>query len=321
MSFWDIYFNGSTNVTGVCYELINQFAINVIELQKEMVQASISCPGDTFTSLPEPPTENELQYPWLLHVLYDETYIKKAYRMNFQKKKVDGGVDGNSMGAIYKNSSASTDKQVLEEIMAKTVSCYFMETQWGSISNGSLCLAATFGSNNETCAGVIEQLSSVTIALITTGFIVISYCFDCAGINRATQKAFCTKTDVDGRPSNRSPDFIYTTGCKSDYEVTSCPCEGHGIKNLRSQWAKFDCNILDFDGGPLPLRWDILRKFAEQFQKDAGRFEANKEVYMKIFTVMDNNVTKMEVRAAEEILTTTTRSFISDVCDYVLKNL
>lgn len=320
MSFWDINFTGSSNVTGVCYELINNFAINVIALQNEMVQACIPRPGVPLDSLPEPPTELELQYCWLQNLLYDETYIKEVFRMNFQKRKVDGGVDGNSMGTIYKNSTAFTDKQILKEITAKTVCCYFFEPQWGSISNGGLGLAATFGSNKETSAGVIEQLSSVLIALGTIGFIVISTCFDCSGINRATQKAFCIDTDTDGRPSNKCHDLMYTKGCKSEYFMTFCPCEGHGIKALRNQIAKFGCNILDYNGDPIPVRWDSLRNYAELLQKDAGRFEANKDVYMKMFKVMDDNVTKMEVQAAEEVFTSTTRRFINDTCEYLMKH-
>jgi hypothetical protein len=304
MSSWDIYFNGSTKVTGVCYELINQFAINVIKLQNEMVEACIPRPGVT---TPKPPTEEELLFCWLVSVLYDETYIKKTLKMNYQKRNVDGCVDGNSMGTIYKNSTALTEKQTLEEITAKTVCCYLFETQWGDISTGNLCLAGTYGSHNETCAGVIEQLTSVLVALNTTGFVIMSTCFDCSGINRGAQKAFCTDTDADGRPSNKCHDLIYTTGCRSDYMMTMCPCEGHGIKALRNQLAKKRCTILDFNGGPLPVRWDSLRRYADMFQQDAGRFEANKDVYMKMFTVMDDNVTKMEVQAAEEVFSSMIR--------------
>jgi hypothetical protein len=110
MSSWDIYFNGSTKVTGVCYELINQFAINVIKLQNEMVEACIPRPGVT---TPKPPTEEELLFCWLVSVLYDETYIKKTLKMNYQKRNVDGCVDGNSMGTINKNSTALTEKQTV----------------------------------------------------------------------------------------------------------------------------------------------------------------------------------------------------------------
>jgi hypothetical protein len=137
------------------------------------------------------------------------------------------------------------------------------------------------------------------------------------GIDRATQKAFCIDTDTDSRPSNKSPDLMYTTGCKSEYFMTFCPCEGHGIKTLRNQIAKFECTILDYNGDPLQVRWDLLRKYAVIFQKDAGRFEANPDVYTKMFTVMDDNVTKMEVQAAEEVFSSTTRSFINDICQYL----
>lgn len=320
MSFWDINFTGSSNVIGVCYELINNLAINVITLQNGMVQACIPRPGVPLDLLPKPPRELELQYCWLINLLYDETYIKEVFRMNFQKRKVDGGVDGNSIGTIYKNSTAFTDKQILKEITAKIVCCYFFEPQWGSISNGGLGLAATFGSNKETSAGVIEQLSSVLIALGTIGFIVISTCFDCSGINRATQKAFYIDTDVDGRPINKCHDLMYTKGCKSEFFMTFCPCEGHGIKALRNQIAKFGCNILDYNGDPILVRWDLIRNYAELLQKDAGRFEANKDVYMKMFKVMDDNVSKMEVQAAEEVFTSTTRRFIFDTCEYLMKH-